>query len=64
MYSTPMSSVLASERRRLSTSAWSETSSIDAGSSQMRNSGSMTSARAMATRWRWPPESSFGYLSR
>ena len=26
--------------------------------------GSMHSARAMATRWRWPPESSGGYASR
>ena len=30
------------------------------GSSQTTISGRMTSARAIATRWRWPPESSRG----
>ena len=40
--------------------AWTETSSAEVISSQMRMSGSQTSARAMATRWRSPPDSSSG----
>ena len=35
-------------------------SRLPVGSSASRIEGFMTSARAMATRWRWPPESSFG----
>ena len=42
---------------RLRISAWTETSSAEVGSSRSRTSGSSISARAMATRWRWPPES-------
>ena len=30
------------------------------GSSARRIDGLLTSARAIATRWRWPPDSSFG----
>ena len=37
-----------------------ETSSAEVGSSQMTMRGSLMSARAMATRWRWPPESWLG----
>ena len=37
-----------------------ETSSADTGSSQMMNSGSSTSARAMQMRWHCPPENSCG----
>ena len=37
-----------------------ETSSIETGSSATITSGSMTSAPAMTTRWRWPPDSSCG----
>ena len=37
--------------------AWTETSSADSTSSQSSSSGSATSARAIATRWRSPPES-------
>jgi hypothetical protein len=40
---------------RLITCAWIETSSAETGSSQIR-SGVTASARAMPTRWRWPPE--------
>ena len=40
--------------------AWIETSSADTGSSQMMSDGSSESARAMPTRWRWPPDSSCG----
>ena len=34
-----------------------ETSSIEMGSSHRITLGSTASARAIATRWRWPPES-------
>jgi hypothetical protein len=34
------------------------------GSSATISRGCVTSARAMAMRWRWPPENSCGYLSR
>ena len=40
-----------------------ETSSIDVGSSAIRTVGSTASARAIATRWRCPPESSCGYFA-
>ena len=39
-----------------------ETSSIEVGSSARITRGSTASARAIATRWRWPPESSCGYF--
>ena len=35
-------------------------SRLPVGSSASRIEGSFTSARAIATRWRWPPESSLG----
>ncbi len=35
-------------------------SRLPVGSSASRIDGSITSARAIATRWRWPPDSSFG----
>ena len=35
-------------------------SRLPVGSSASRIDGFITSARAIATRWRWPPESSFG----
>ena len=47
---------------RLSTWAWTETSSAEVGSSQMMNSGRLARARAMAMRWRCPPENWCGYL--
>ena len=40
-----------------------ETSSIEIGSSASRTSGFAARARAMATRWRCPPDSSCGNLS-
>ncbi len=40
--------------------AWIDTSSAETGSSQMISAGSMARARAMPTRWRWPPDSSCG----
>ena len=39
-----------------------ETSSIDTASSATSTVGSTVSERAIATRWRCPPESSCGYL--
>ena len=47
---------------RFSTCACTETSSADTGSSATMRAGRVTSARAMAMRWRWPPENSCGYL--
>ena len=38
-------------------------SRLPVGSSASRMPGRLTSARAIATRWRWPPESSFGRWS-
>lgn len=43
-------------RQRISRS--SPASSADVASSRMSSGGSRTSARAMAMRWRWPPDSS------
>ena len=40
-----------------------ETSSIEIGSSAMSTVGSTASARAIATRWRCPPDSSCGYFA-
>ena len=39
------------------------TSSAVVGSSATRRSGSLASAMAIITRWRWPPESWWGYAS-
>ncbi len=50
--SAPSSSTIA---------AWTLTSSAEVTSSQISTSGSQTSARAIATRWRSPPESWSGY---
>ena len=47
---------------RLRTCAWMETSSAETGSSATTSRGRVISARAMAMRWRWPPENSCGYL--
>ena len=40
-----------------------DTSSMLVGSSARSTVGSTASARAIATRWRWPPESSCGYFA-
>ncbi len=37
--------------------AWMVTSSAVVGSSAISRSGSLASAMAIITRWRWPPES-------
>ena len=47
-------------RRRLTIWAATETSSAETGSSQTTRRGPVARARAIATRWRWPPESSDG----
>jgi hypothetical protein len=39
-------------------------SRLDSGSSNRNSFGSRTSARPMATRWRWPPESWLGLRSK
>ena len=52
----------ATSRITASTSPTSSGSSADVGSSNSSTFGSITSARAMATRCCWPPESWLGYL--
>ena len=47
---------------RLSTCACTETSRAETDSSQISTSGFIVRQRAMAMRWRWPPENSWGYL--
>ena len=47
-------------RSRFRICARIDTSSADTGSSQTISFGSTASARAMAMRWRWPPENSCG----
>lgn len=37
---------------------------VDSGSSNRNTAGSRMMARAMATRWRWPPERTAGLRSR
>ena len=51
----------ASSRTTLSTSATSSGSSADVTSSRSRRSGSIASARTIATRCCWPPERRSGY---
>ena len=55
--------LLSSPSSRCRTPARTETSSIDTGSSARRSLGSSTRLAAIATRWRWPPESSCGNRS-
>src|SRR2546426_1088442 len=52
-----------SPRSRFKICAWTETSSAEVGSSRISNFGLVEMARAMATRCRWPPDSSWGYRS-
>ena len=58
--------IMLNERRLLMSSsrfricACTETSSADTGSSSTSTVGSSISARAMATRWHWPPDISCG----
>ena len=49
-----------SSESRFKTCARMDTSSAEIGSSAMMKSGSITSARAMPMRCRWPPENSCG----
>ena len=53
----------ASDSITSSTSRTSSTSSADVGSSNSIAFGRITSARAIATRCCWPPESSSGYCA-
>jgi len=55
-------SSLRSFSRRLRIWDWMETSSALTGSSAMMSLGSGAKARAMAMRWRCPPENSWGYF--
>ena len=55
---TPVSR--CSLRSRLQICAWMETSSALTGSSQTMTFGFRIMARAMLTRWAWPPLNSFG----
>ena len=50
-----------SSLRRLTIAACTETSSAETGSSATTTSGSPASARAMATRCFWPPDSWWGF---
>jgi hypothetical protein len=45
---------------RFRTCAWTETSRAETGSSATMTAGSSARARAMPSRWRWPPENSNG----
>ena len=54
--STVRPSCSRSSASRFSTVACTDTSSAETGSSATRTSGSRARARAIATRWRWPPE--------
>ena len=47
-------------RRRSTICACTDISSAEVGSSSTTNFGSSTMARAIAMRWRWPPENSCG----
>ena len=58
---TPSSRRMLSSSVRIST--WVVTSSAETASSSTRISGSAASARAIATRWRCPPESERGRMS-
>ena len=52
--------------RAISARVWTRSlaSRFESGSSIKNTAGSRTIARPSATRWRWPPESSFGLRSR
>ena len=49
-----------SSSSRFSTCAWIDTSKAETGSSHTMSFGFTARARAMPTRWRWPPENSWG----
>ena len=58
MYATPVSRWISWSR--LTTCACTETSRADTGSSHTITEGFSEMARAIPTRWRWPPENSCG----
>ncbi|MMZ65721.1 hypothetical protein D1872_281460 [compost metagenome] len=58
---TPSSFFICSIRLRMPMRM--ETSSMEVGSSASTTSASTARLRAMLTRWRWPPESWWGYLA-
>src|SRR4051794_26394930 len=57
-YETPVSSRMSASRLRIC--AWIETSRAATDSSRMSTRGAAARARAIATRWRWPPLSAPG----
>ena len=57
MSSMAMPSSRCSDFRSSRICAWMVTSSAVVGSSAISRSGSLASAMAIMTRWRWPPES-------
>ena len=57
-YATPVAS--CSSLNKVRTRAWVVTSNALVGSSQTITAGFIASARAIATRWRCPPENSRG----
>ncbi len=61
MKSIPIPSVRWISRKRLRICACTETSRAETASSQIRSDGSSAIARAMLTRWSWPPESLDGF---
>ena len=60
MSSSAMPSLACSSFSSFRICAWMVTSSAVVGSSAISRSGSLASAMAIITRWRWPPESSCG----
>jgi len=63
MNSMAMRCLRRSSISRLRICDWMDTSSADTGSSATSRRGSRARARAIAMRWRCPPENSCGYLS-
>ena len=63
MNSSAVPSAARRSASRSRTCAWTDTSRAETGSSQTSTSGRGAMARAMATRWRCPPESCRGWRS-
>src|SRR5919109_2438847 len=64
MSSVAMPWAAVSPASRSSTCRWTVTSRAVVGSSAMSRRGPQAMARAIATRWRMPPDSSWGYWDR
>ena len=64
MSSSDMPDSACSSRSSARICAWIVTSSAVVGSSAISRSGSLASAMAIITRWRWPPDSSCGNDAR